>query len=190
MDDWESTAIADPPLDYHWVTDRLAVGGAIWTCRNMDLLADAGVTHVVDMQIEFDDREIAAGSGIEVLWNPCDDDFEEKDCDLFRRGVEFAAQAYQDPRARIYFHCSAGIHRGPMMLLAFLTAQGMELGEALDLIRRRRTQVDFPDVYRRSVVRFLETLEKKPAEQQCLREAVEKSKSRRKRKQPATEPRP
>ncbi len=193
MDDWESTVIADPPLDYHWVTDRLAVGGAIWTRRNMELLAEAGITHVVDMQIEFDDREIAEGTGIEVLWNPCDDDLEEKGCDLFRKGVEFAARAYQDPKARIYFHCSAGVHRGPMMLLAFLTAQGLELGEALELIRKRRLQADFPDVYRRSVARFLETLQQQPQEQQCLAQATRETKAagrkRRQGRRSAAEPR-
>jgi len=170
MDDWESRVMADPPLDYHWVTDRLAVGAAIWTRRNMELLAEAGITHVVDMQIEFDDHEIAEGTGIEVLWNPCDDDLEEKDSELLREGVEFASRAYRNPKARIYFHCSAGIHRGPMMLLAFLTAQGMNLGEALDLIGSRRTQADFPDVYRRSVARFLDTIAKPPpSEEQCTR---------------------
>lgn len=161
MDDWESTVLADPPLDYCWVTDRLAVGGAIWTRRNMELLGTAGITHVVDMQREFDDSQIADGTGITVLWNPCDDDFEDKPCDLFQRGIEFTVRAYQDPRARIYFHCSAGIHRGPMMLLAFLSAQGMDLDEALQLIQRKRYQADFPDVYRHSVARFLEELKAK-----------------------------
>jgi protein-tyrosine phosphatase len=158
MDDWESRALAEPPLDFHWVTDRLAVGGAIWTRSNMELLAQAGITHIVDMQAEFDDAEIAEGTGIQVFWNPCDDDFQEKDGNLFRRGVAFAWRALQDPAARIYFHCSAGVHRGPMMLLAFLAAQGMDFGEAMDLIRSHRIQAEFPDVYRRSVARFLESL--------------------------------
>lgn len=162
MDDWESRALADPPLDFHWVTDRLAVGGAVWTRRNMQILASAGITHVVDMQCEFDDSEIAEGTGIRVLWNPCDDDLEEKEVELFRRGVEFAADAFRDPETRVYFHCTAGIHRGPMMLLAFLTAQGLDLPEALDLIRSKRAFADFPDVYRRSVARFADDLKLHP----------------------------
>jgi len=156
MDYWVSTEMADPPLDYHWVTDRLAVGGGIWTRRNMESLAAAGITHVVDMQIEFDDRQVADGTGVQVLWNPCDDDFEEKPVELLRRGVEFARRALELPNTRVYFHCSAGIHRGPMMLLATLMSQGMGLPDAIDLIRSRRPHADFPDVYRRSVVRFIE----------------------------------
>lgn len=162
MDEWESTAAGDPPLDYHWVTDRLAVGGAIWTRRNMEQLAAAGITHVVDMQAEFDDSQIADGTGVSVLWNPCDDDFGDKPGDLFRRGVEFASRAYQDPHSRIFFHCAAGVHRGPLMLAAFLTSQGMPLDQALELICSKRWQADFPDVYRRSVLRFLDERRTEP----------------------------
>ncbi len=152
---WESSLLAEPPLDYHWVTERLAVGGAIWTERNMEMLGRAGVTHVVDMQLEFDDARICGDTGIEVLWNPCDDDLEEKSPELFHRGVDFALRAYRDPRSRIYFHCAAGVHRGPMMLAAFLGALGMNLDEAINLIRLKRLDADFPQVYRDSIARFL-----------------------------------
>lgn len=158
MDDWDSLPLGEPQLDYDWVTDRLAVGAGIWTRRNMELLAREGITHVVDMQAEFDDSLIAHGTGIQVLWNPCDDDFEEKPPHLLKRGVEFADAALRASNSRLFFHCSAGVHRGPMMLLACLAAGGMEMTPAMDLIRQARPQADFPDVYRRSVVRFLDTV--------------------------------
>ena len=157
MEDRESVTLSGPALDYDWVTDRLAVGGAIWTHRNMRLLAAAGVTHVVNMQMEFNDSEISDGTGVSVLWNPCDDDFLEKPPELLRQGVEFAVRAYQEPDSRIYFHCSAGVHRGPMMLLAFLSARDMSMDEAMALIHSKRPIVDFPEVYRNSVERFLAT---------------------------------
>ena len=43
-------------MDMTWLTDRIAVGGGIWTADNMAAVARAGVTHIIDMQIEFDDR--------------------------------------------------------------------------------------------------------------------------------------
>ena len=157
VEDRESVALPGPALDYDWITDRLAVGGAIWTRRNMQLLAATGVTHVVNMQMEFNDSQISDGTGVSVLWNPCDDDFLEKPPELFRQGVEFALHAYQEPGSRIYFHCSAGVHRGPMMLLAFLSAQDMSMDEAMALICSKRPSADFPAVYRNSVERFLAT---------------------------------
>ena len=39
-------------------------------------VARAGVSHIIDMQIEFDDTALAEPCGIEVLWNPVDDDFQ------------------------------------------------------------------------------------------------------------------
>ena len=47
-------------MDMTWVTDRIALGGGIWNERNMIELAQAGITHVIDMQIEFDDTPLAA----------------------------------------------------------------------------------------------------------------------------------
>ncbi len=145
----------DPPLDFHWITNRLALGGGIWSAANMRLLAAQGITHVIDMQAEFDDSTICGGTGVLVLWNPCDDDFELKPPELFRRTVDFAREAFTQPQSRLYFHCAAGVHRGPMMLAAFLCATGMDLDDAMALIRSRRPDADFPPVYRESIAAFL-----------------------------------
>ena len=107
-------------MDITWVTDRIAVGGGIWTAENMAKVAEAGITHVIDMQIEFDDTPLGEEFGVEVLWNPTDDDFEFKPASLFRRGVEFAETALQKDGAKIFVHCAAGVHRAPMMTLALL----------------------------------------------------------------------
>ena len=85
-----------------WVTERIAVGGGIWTDANMREVAKTGVTHIIDMQIEFDDTEIAQPYGIEVLWNPADDDFQPKPPELFQRGVEFGLAALDEPGTRVH----------------------------------------------------------------------------------------
>ena len=139
------------------MTERIALGGGIWNSRNMEELAQAGFTHVLDMQIEFDDTALAEPFGIEVLWNPTDDDFLPKPPELLKRGVDFALQAMEDPEARLYVHCAAGVHRAPMMTLAILCAMEWELGAAMTLIETRRPVADFADVYVESVRRFLES---------------------------------
>lgn len=144
-------------MDMTWVTDRIALGGGIWNARNMEEVAHAGVTHVVNMQIEFDDRPLAEPLGIRVLWNPTDDDFTLKAPELLKRGVDFALEAMDDPEARVYVHCAAGVHRAPMMTLAILGAMEWELDAAMVLIETRRPVVDFADVYVESVRRFLES---------------------------------
>jgi protein-tyrosine phosphatase len=142
-------------MDMTWVTERVALGGGIWNARNMEELAEAGVTHVVNMQIEFDDGPLAKPHGIRVLWNATNDDFLPKPPELLKRGVDFALEALEEPEARVYVHCAAGVHRAPMMTLAVLCAMEWEMEAAMVLIETRRPVVDFADVYVESVRQFL-----------------------------------
>jgi protein-tyrosine phosphatase len=146
----------DRHMDMSWVTGRIAVGGGIWNAENMAAVMRAGVTHIIDMQIEFDDRPLAEPLGIKVLWNPVDDDFQPKAPEVFERGVEFAKQALDEPGTKLFIHCAAGVHRAPMMALGVLGALGWKVTEAMRMIESRRPQADFADVYVRSVDRFLQ----------------------------------
>jgi protein-tyrosine phosphatase len=142
-------------MDMTWVTERIAVGGGIWLAEKMDEVVRAGVTHVIDMQIEFDDTELGEEAGVEVLWNPVDDDFEPKHPVIFERGVNFALRALEKPGTKVFVHCAAGVHRAPMMALAVLCATGYKLEDAKQLIQTKRYVVDFAEVYVRSVEEFL-----------------------------------
>ena len=150
-------------MDITWVTPRLAVGGGIWSDEKMIEVVRAGVTHIIDMQVEFDDTALAEPYGIAVLWNPTDDDFRPKPVNLFQRGVDFALAALDDSDCKVFIHCAAGVHRAPMMALALLRALGFGLQDAMDVIQARRPVVDFADVYVASVEAFMRTYT--PAEQ-------------------------
>ena len=54
-------------LDITWVTERIGVGGGIWTAENMAAAARNGITHIIDMQIEFNDTPLAEPHGIAGL---------------------------------------------------------------------------------------------------------------------------
>jgi protein-tyrosine phosphatase len=143
-------------MDMTWVTDRIAVGGGIWRAGNMAEVSRAGITHIIDMQIEFDDSELAQPFAIDVLWNPIDDDFQPKPPEIFQRGVDFAAEALDQDGTKLFIHCAAGVHRAPMMTLAVLCSMGWTQEAAQELIEKRRPVVDFADVYVRSVEKFLD----------------------------------
>jgi len=142
-------------MDMTWVTDRIAVGGGIWLEQNMIDVVAAGITHIIDMQIEFDDTRLAEPYGVRVLWNPTDDDFRTKPAALLQRGVDFALEALDEPESKVFIHCAAGVHRAPMMALAVLRALGWSLEDAQGTIEERRGVVDFADVYVRSVEEFM-----------------------------------
>jgi|ERR1700730_9579664 protein-tyrosine phosphatase len=143
-------------MDMTWVTGRIAVGGGIWTAENMADVKRAGVTHILDMQIEFDDTPLAEPFGISVLWNPIDDDFQPKSPEVFQRGVDFALEALDEEGTKVFVHCAAGVHRAPMMTLAILCSLDWKLADALQLIEARRPVVDFADVYVKSVKEYLQ----------------------------------
>ncbi|MCU1285013.1 MAG: dual specificity protein phosphatase [Acidobacteriales bacterium] len=142
-------------MDLTWVTDQIAVGGGIWTDSKMHDIVRAGVTHIINMQIEFDDRPLADGFKVEVLWNPVDDDFQPKPASVMQRGVDFALKALKSNNSKVFIHCAAGVHRAPMMTLAILRSMGWSLEDAMHMIQSRRPVVDFADVYVRSVEDFM-----------------------------------
>src|SRR6476661_11131817 len=146
-------------MDMTWVTDQIAVGGGIWNDDNMEELVKRGVTHIIDMQIEFDDRPLAEPYPVKVLFNPTDDDFLPKPPQLFQAGVEFALAALDEAESKIYIHCAAGVHRAPMMTLAILRVLGWPLEQAKTVIQERRYVVDFADVYVESVEEFVKVYE-------------------------------
>ena len=146
-------------MDMTWVTDRIAVGGGIWNDENMAEVVKRGVTHIIDMQIEFDDRPLAEPYPVKVLFNPTDDDFQPKPPQLFQAGVQFALDALEEPDSKVYVHCAAGVHRAPMMTLAILRVMGWPLQKAKDLILERRYVVDWAECYVESVEKFVKIYE-------------------------------
>lgn len=142
-------------MDITYLTEQLAVGEGVWTRERMSELRDAGFTHVVSLQAEFDESALARECGVTLLWNPTEDDFSAKPTDFFQRSVAFALAALRRGEHQVYVHCAAGVHRAPLTCAAILCALGHSLEAALDLIRARRPVVDFPSVYVESLRRFL-----------------------------------
>jgi protein-tyrosine phosphatase len=70
--------------------------------------------------------------------------------------VDFTLAALEDPEAKVFIHCAAGVHRAPMMALAVLGSMGWDLDDAMQLIETRRPVADFAEVYVRSVEKFLD----------------------------------
>ncbi len=144
-------------MDITWVVpDRIAVSGGIWNkAENMAAVSQAGITHIIDMQVECDDRALASQYGIEVCWIGIDDDFEPKPPGVFAEGVEFALKAFEKDDTKLLIHCAAGVHRAPMMALALLGVMGWTVEDGMDLIQENRPVADFAEVYVRSVEEFL-----------------------------------
>ena len=149
-------------LDFDFITERVAVGGAIITRENFEGALRSGITHIINTQLEFDDRALRRGGDHEpesgepdILWLPLDDDLLPKPAESFFTRVRYALAALEQPKAKVLIHCASGIHRGPMVALALLRVQGFGRRDALMLLQTRRPQAHFPQVYLESVEAFL-----------------------------------
>lgn len=128
-------------MDFDYVTRRIAVGAAIGSPDDVRQLLLAGITHVVDCRAEFDDTPLFAAGGATVLWIGVQDDGQPKPASWFQKGIEFALPALVRPGAEVYFHCAAGVNRGPSMCYATLRAWGFGADAAEYMIRLARPQV-------------------------------------------------
>lgn len=144
-------------LDFDFVTERVAVGGAIITRENFEGVLRAGITHIINTQLEFDDRTLRRSEDHEadILWLPLDDDLLPKPAEAFFTAMRYAQAALERPESKVLIHCASGIHRAPMVALALLRVQGYTRRDALALLAARRPQVHFPQVYLDSVEAFL-----------------------------------
>src|SRR5437667_11832949 len=99
----------------------------------MATVVRAGVRHILEMQIEFDDTALAAPHNIIVQWTPTDDDFQPKPPEIFQRGVNFALQALDEEGTKLLVHCAAGVNRTPTMTLAILFSLSCNKKDAIKL---------------------------------------------------------
>jgi dual specificity phosphatase 3 len=130
----------------HFVTDRLLIGGDLdaWdgelAVRQLLELLDLGVTHVLDVRVEWSDEELVAQLAPQVsyLHLGIDDAGQRVPDSWFERVAGWGVAALADPSATVLAHCHMGINRGPSAGLAILLATGLDLQDALDAIRTAR----------------------------------------------------
>src|SRR5271163_3327108 len=96
-------------MEISWITPLIGVGGAIWREDRMIELVSQGVTHILNMQLEFDDRPLAGLYNVPVCWIKVDDDYLHKPAETLKPGLDFALDALRSPETKLYIHCAAGI---------------------------------------------------------------------------------
>lgn len=131
--------------DAAFVTDHLLVGGDLDTRdgdlagRQLSELVEAGVTHLVDTRIEWDDLAWVAerSPSIHYLHLGMDDAGQKVPSEWFEEAVTWALEAIETG-GTVLTHCHMGINRGPSLGFAVLLAQGWDALDALERIREVR----------------------------------------------------
>ena len=116
------------------VSEYLHVGGQ-YKKRGWKLLKKRGIGSVVNLRIEYDDREHGIAPE-RYLHLPTVDDtpptFEH-----LEEGADFIQECI-DQGVGVYIHCKSGIGRAPSMAAAYLIYNGMGYEEAVDALVSKR----------------------------------------------------
>jgi protein tyrosine phosphatase (PTP) superfamily phosphohydrolase (DUF442 family) len=125
-------------LDMSWVTRSLAVGGRVRE-EDVERLARAGITRVIDTRAEYRDDEAALNrEGIQLLYLPTPDTYPLSVEDLLR-GSAWGVQQIHDGQ-RVLIHCEHGVGRSVLLTCAVLVRDGLSVEAALQLVQARRWQ--------------------------------------------------
>jgi protein-tyrosine phosphatase len=143
------------PLDITVLTPQISVGGGIYHKENVGELVKMKITHIVDMQGEFDDGPLFEGTGIKTLWVPFHDVMSAPSKELLDYCYDFISTALKNPKSRLHCHCAAGVNRGPMATLFTLCVSGMDIESAAKLIKSRRLIANFPKVYYDAIKKYI-----------------------------------
>jgi hypothetical protein len=129
-EDWMSHAAGDWVPDFHWVDDRLAIGGCFPIEQAARLSGEFGIGAVVDLREEdCDDAARLRDAGIALLHLPTPD-LEPASVEMLDRGVRFVRERMKAGE-RVLVHCQHGIGRSALLGLCVLVDGGREPLDAL-----------------------------------------------------------
>lgn len=135
LSDWLARqTIGAPVFRFSRVTPQLYVAGQ-YNQRGWLRLQREGISAVVDMRYEFDDKEAGIAPS-QYLYLPVVDNTPPTPEQL-KRGVDFIT-AEIDRGGKVFIHCAAGVGRAPTMAAAYLVSQGLSSHDAWVAIRRVR----------------------------------------------------
>ncbi|WP_437718712.1 dual specificity protein phosphatase family protein [Sorangium sp. So ce448] len=137
-----------------WVSPNLLIGGFLLPGDVVELRR-LGVRAVINVSRELYDPVLALrAAGVEYLRIPCWD-MGAPTLEEAARGVAFL-ERHIVAGHRVHVHCASGVGRSVTLALCYLaTRGGIEVGEALALIERRRPRVALRPVQRAFVERYV-----------------------------------
>ncbi len=140
------------PPNANVITPQLVVGGFIdrhdW--RN---LVDQGVSVVVSLQAERHDEEAFGDLQPDGYLRLPTTDFSPPTIAQLRMGAAFIDEAVRAGKI-VLIHCHAGVGRSAMQCAAYLIYAGMEIDEAWNLLKSKRSVVFLNDRQRAALEEF------------------------------------
>lgn len=127
--------------DFSQITERVYCGAAINTLNDILDIRQAGITHIADARIEYNDGSLLVEAHWpldDYLYDPALDDGLPKPVGWFQNVLDFALPALSKPGVIVLTHCAAGVNRGPSLAYCIMRAQGWTKDDAYALIKSKR----------------------------------------------------
>jgi len=134
------------------ITPQLHIGGQ-YRRRGWPKLVARGITAVVDMRLEFDDKDAGIAPS-HYLYLSAEDDHAPT-LEQLHAGAAFIAQEIARGGC-VYVHCGSGVGRAPTMAAAYLVSTGMMPAQAWACIEEVRPFIRPKPVQIAQVDRFAE----------------------------------
>lgn len=147
---WFSSATGIPVLSDGRITPLVYVGPQHSRLGKWRLEL-AGIKHVVNMRMEFNDADhnLALKSYCHL---PTEDNHFPA-LEQLESGVAFIQQAV-DRQEKVYIHCKRGRGRAPTLAAAFLISRGLTVLEAVNLLHQARRSTTFTPTQRAQLQAF------------------------------------
>lgn len=129
----------DLPPNANAVTRQIVVGGFI-DRHDWRRLVDQGVTVVVSLQAERHDEDAFGDLQPDGYLRLPTTDFSPPTITQLRMGAAFIDEAVRAGKM-VLIHCHAGVGRSALQCASYLIYAGMELEEAWDLLKSKRSIV-------------------------------------------------
>lgn len=148
---------------FSWIGDERIAVGPRPTGRTLAMVADAGITHVVNCRARVQtwwSQDLAAERAIfgpqRVMSAPMYDFGHTQPAWRWAPAARFAVQALDhDPDNRVFIHCQQGRRRSVLVAYAVLRLRGRPVDEATEIIATGRAEAVLVPAYLRSVERWL-----------------------------------
>jgi dual specificity MAP kinase phosphatase len=142
-------------FDYSKVSDQIFIGSDL--CKAGVCLIHGeefralGVT--VEINLSAENNELPPKDIESYTWLPVVDGYSPNQMQL-EVGTSIMDTAIRDGK-KIYVHCKNGHGRSPSLICAyFIRFGGMDLEEAISLVKKKRPEVHIEDTQRRELVEF------------------------------------
>lgn len=112
-----------------FITDQIAVGGAINTPKTMQQVEKMGITHIINL-----DQICCGVDYIETLHYYIRDDGSKRPPRYIASCIAFALDVLNEPSNKLFIHCAAGRRRSTSIAYAVLRALGYSSEAAETLI--------------------------------------------------------